>query len=234
MSTPTPSSVPGAPTGQQSDPTAPPTGQAPTATAPPVTPVTPATGAPADTDTAATIARLESDLAAARKDAGRSRVTAKQAAADEARAELTTQLLGILDPSQAGQPATPEQLTQQLTAAQEQARQTAVELAVYRTAPAAGANPDALLDSRAFAAAVAALDPTDTAAVTAAIQAAITANPQLAAQTAPTGPTRGGAEFNGAPTTGPTAAQFGAMDYAARVALYQTDPNLYAQLSAAG
>jgi hypothetical protein len=218
---------------QQADPG---TGQDPTGTAPQPTapPAQQATNGDAGQDTVATIARLEADLSAARAEAGKTRVTAKQKAADDARQELTAQLLSILDPSKAGQPATPEQLTQQLTAAQEQARQTAVELAVYRTAPAAGANPDALLDSRAFATAVAALDPNDTAAVTAAIQAAVTANPRLAAQqAAPAGPTRGGAEFNGAPSHGPNAAQFAAMDYAARVDLYQTNPDLYAQLSAA-
>ncbi|MFE7017564.1 hypothetical protein ACFVAQ_45095 [Streptomyces sp. NPDC057651] len=177
-----------------------------------------------------TIARLETELAAARAEAGKSRVTAKQRAADDARADLTQQLLGILDPSRAGQPATPEQLTAQLTQAQESARTTAVELAVYRTAQAAGANPDALLDSRAFASAVAALDPSDNTAITAAIQAAVTANPRLAAQ-AQQGPARGGAEFNGAPSGGVNAQQFAAMDYAGRADLFQSDPDTYRRLA---
>ncbi|MET8399581.1 hypothetical protein [Streptomyces sp900116325] len=236
MSTPTPSSVPGAPTGQQGETTAQPTGQDPTATAPPATPAAPAapaTGAPADTDTAATIARLESDLAAARKDAGKSRVTAKQQAADDARAELAQQIGKALGIVKDDQPADPAQLTQQLAAEQAKARQTAVELAVYRTAAAAGADADALLDSRQFADAVAQLDPTDTTAITAAITAAIQTNPRLAAAQAPTGPSRGGAEFGGPPAQGVTADQFAAMDYTARTALYESDPDTYRRLAGA-
>ncbi|MFD3829727.1 hypothetical protein [Streptomyces sp. NPDC058621] len=230
MSTPTP----GSPTGQQGDPNAVP-GQepttAPTPTPPPPPPPPPAP-APTDTgdqDPGATIARLESDLAAARSEAGKQRVTAKQQAADTARAELTAQLLGILDPSKAGQEATPEELAQQLTSAQEQARQTAVQLAVYRTATAAGADPDALLDSRQFAAALSDVDPADTAAVTAAIKAAVLANPRLGAK--PAGPPLGGREFNSAPPQGVTSDQFAAMDYAARAELFQTDPTTYRRLA---
>ncbi|MFD9069495.1 hypothetical protein [Streptomyces lasiicapitis] len=127
--------------------------------------------------------------------------------------------------------ATPEQLTQQLTTAQDRARATAVELAVYRTAPSAGANPEALLDSRAFATTVAALDPADTDAVTAAIKAAVTANPRLAAEVQQTGAPRGGAEFSGPPSQGVTPAQFAAMDYAQRAELFQSDPDTYRRLA---
>ncbi|MCY0942594.1 hypothetical protein [Streptomyces antarcticus] len=222
MSTPTPTG----PTGEQGTPNPAPE-QAPAVPPTPTPP--PAAPAPGDQDQAATIARLESDLAAARAEAGKGRVTAKQQAADNARAELTAQLIGILDPSKAGQEATPEELTQQLTTAQAQARQTAVELAVYRSATAAGADPDALLDSRQFADSLADVDPADTAAVTAAIKAAITANPRLGAK--PTGPHIGGSEFNGAPPQGVTATQFAAMPYAERAELYQTDPAMYRRLA---
>ncbi|MFF3353376.1 hypothetical protein ACFYWN_12125 [Streptomyces sp. NPDC002917] len=169
-------------------------GQGPAAPAP--TP-TPAAGAPADTDAAATIARLESDLAAARKDAGKSRVTAKQQAADDARAELAQQIGKALGIVQDDQTADPAKLTEQLTASQAAARQTAVQLAVYRTAAAAGGDADALLDSRSFIDTLTDVDPADATAVTAAITAAVTANPKLAA--APVGPARGGAEFGGPP-----------------------------------
>ncbi|MFJ7267257.1 hypothetical protein ACIQV3_11430 [Streptomyces sp. NPDC099050] len=221
MSTPTPGH-----TGEQGDQNANP-GQDPNAVQPPAPGAAPP--APGEQDQAATIARLESDLAAARAEAGKGRVNAKQQAADTARAELTAQLIGILDPSRAGQQATPEELTQQLTTAQTQARQTAVELAVYRTATAAGADPDALLDSRQFADSLADVDPADTAAVTAAITAAITANPRLGAK--PTGPHIGGSEFSGAPPQGVTATQFAAMPYAERAELYQTDPAMYRRLA---
>lgn len=222
MSTPTP----GSPTGQQGDPSAVP-GQDPN-TAP--TPPTPAPApAPGEQDSAATIARLEADLAAARAEAGKGRVTAKQQAADNARAELTAQLLGILDPSKAGQQATPEELTQQLTTAQAQARQTAVELAVYRTAAAAGGDADALLDSRTFADSLADVDPTDAAAVTAAIKAAVSTNPRLGVR--PAGPQVGGSEFTGAQPQGITAAAFERMPYAERAELYQSDPATYRRLA---
>ncbi|MGI5350215.1 hypothetical protein ACQEU8_36590 [Streptomyces sp. CA-250714] len=223
----------GTPGGQQQGAPAGEGGQDPTGTAPkPTPPAAPPTGEGQQQgeDTAAQIARLETELADARKEAGKTRVTAKQKAADDARAELTQQLLGILDPSKAGEQATPEELTQQLTAAQEQARQTAVELAVYRTAREAGGDPDALLDSRSFAAAVAELDPTDTAAVKAAVEAAVTANPKLAVQQ-PAGPPRSGAEFSGPPSQGVTAQQFAAMDYAQRAELYQSDPDTYRRLA---
>lgn len=222
----TPEGGQGAPGGQD------PAGTAPKPTAPP-------NGQPAagnddgGQDPAATIARLEQELAAARAEAGKNRVTAKQRAADDARQELTQQLLGILDPSRAGQQATPEQLTQQLEAEQSKAKATAVELAVYRTAREAGGDPDALLDSRQFAASIADLDPTDTAAVKSAVEAAVTANPKLAAQTAPAGPARSGSEFTGPPSSAPTAAQFAAMNYAQRVELMQSDPDTYRRLAGA-
>lgn len=82
----------------------------------------------------------------------------------------------------------PAQLTEQLTAAQQAQRQTAVELAVYRTASKHQGDPDALLDSRSFLTAVENLDPTaaDFAAqVDAAIKAAVDSNPKLKAGRVP-------------------------------------------------
>ncbi|MFG7941195.1 hypothetical protein [Streptomyces cacaoi] len=158
---------------------------------------------PAAGDESTLPAWAQKALSDARAEAGKSRVAAKEKAADDARADLAQQIgraLGLVDDDQAPDPAA---LTQQLTTAQEQARTTAVELAVYRAAQAAGADPDALLDSRQFADAVAEVDPTDTAAVRAAIEAAVKANPKLAA---PSGPPRGGAEFAGAPTAPRSAA----------------------------
>ncbi|WP_328361410.1 hypothetical protein OG800_26460 [Streptomyces sp. NBC_00445] len=93
----------------------------------------------------------------------------------------------------------PQWAQRALTDSQAAARTAAVQSAVFRTAAAAGADPVALLDSQTAMAALAAVDPNDAAAVTAAITAAITANPRLAVAPA-TGPTRGGAEFNGPPT----------------------------------
>ncbi|TDC81899.1 hypothetical protein E1193_13430 [Micromonospora sp. KC606] len=86
-------------------------------------------------------------------------------------------------------------------AAAAQARDTAVELAVYKRAGKAGGDPDALLDSTRFRAAVKDLDPTAVDfddKVTDAIKAAIKANPKLAAAvTGGQGPARQGTDHTG-------------------------------------
>ncbi|WP_405459722.1 hypothetical protein OG786_20980 [Streptomyces sp. NBC_00101] len=92
----------------------------------------------------------------------------------------------------------PEKLTQQLTATQGKARQSAVELAVYRAASKHNADPDALLDSRGFLRQVDDLDPDadDFAAkVGDAIKAAVESNTKL--RSAPTPPARSGSEMSG-------------------------------------
>lgn len=76
----------------------------------------------------------------------------------------------------------PAKLTEQLTATQAQAKQAAVELAVYKAAGTHKGDPNALLDSRAFLAKVADLDPAadDFAAqIDAAVKQAVTDNPKL-------------------------------------------------------
>lgn len=81
-------------------------------------------------------------------------------------------------------------------------RTARVELAAYQTAGVHGARADRLLNSRAFVDAVAALDPADAKfgeQLTAAIKSAVDADPDLY-RTTPSGPQRGGAEFNGAPS----------------------------------
>lgn len=85
----------------------------------------------------------------------------------------------------------PEKLTAQLTTEQAKAREAAVQLAVYRNASAAGANPDALLDSASFLRTLAEVDPTNADAVNAAIKTAIDANPRLKATTEDPFPTAG-------------------------------------------
>lgn len=89
----------------------------------------------------------------------------------------------------------PKWAQQQLTQAQEQARTAAVQAAVLRVAPTAGANAAALLDSQSAMTALAAVDTNDQAAVTEAIKAAVQAQPHLAAAV---GPARGGADFGSA------------------------------------
>ncbi len=89
-------------------------------------------------------------------------------------------------------PPTPEELAKQLDEARgetkesrAQARQTQVELAVYKTAGKHGGDPDALLDSRTFANAISKLDPaTDdfNEQVGKAVKTAVDSNPKLAAK----------------------------------------------------
>ncbi|MFD8839852.1 hypothetical protein [Streptomyces griseofuscus] len=109
-------------------------------------------------------------------------------------------------------PPTPEELAKQLDEARgetkesrDQARQTQVELAVYKSAGKHGGDPDALLDSRGFANAIAKLDPAAdsfAADVEAAVKQAVEANPKLAAKAPePAKPQvpAGGAPMSGAP-----------------------------------
>lgn len=123
----------------------------------------------------------------ARREAGDHRVAAKTAAeqaAETARAAMAQEIgkaLGLVKGDDAPDPA---KLTEQLTATQAQARQAAVELAVFKTAAKHQGDPNALLDSRAFMTKVKDLDPTAQDfgdQVDAAIKAAITDNPKLKA-----------------------------------------------------
>lgn len=100
------------------------------------------------------------------------------------------------------EPPDPAMLTQQLTASQSETKQARVELAVWRMSGELGADPDAVLDSRAFGDAVGRLDPSaaDFAEqVQAALAAAVEANPRLRAlPAAPATPAAGAAGDAGA------------------------------------
>ncbi|MXM68292.1 hypothetical protein GR925_33935 [Streptomyces sp. HUCO-GS316] len=117
----------------------------------------------------------------------------------------------------------PQWAQRAITDGQTAGRRAAVQAAIIQAAPGAGADVARLLDSQSFAATVATVDPTDTAAITQAITNAVTAQPWLSAQ-AP-GPARGGADFGGTGAGEVTPAQFAAMSYAERVALHQSDPD---------
>ncbi|WP_405506347.1 hypothetical protein OG323_06080 [Streptomyces cyaneofuscatus] len=108
-------------------------------------------------------------------------------------------------------PPTPEELSAQLAEAQtrtkasdDRARQTQVELAVYKTAGKHGGDPDALLDSRNFAKAIEKLDPTADGfdeAVAKAVKTAVDSNSKLAAKAPKQEPEptpAGGAPMDGA------------------------------------
>lgn len=118
-----------------------------------------------------------------RKEAGDYRTKAK--ANEDGLAQLRDAAAVALGLKQAEQ-VTAEQLTQQLTAAQAQAKQNAIQLAAFRAANAQGVNADALLDSASFLRAADALDHTSadfSAQLSAAVTAALTANPTLRSTT---------------------------------------------------
>jgi hypothetical protein len=110
-------------------------------------------------------------------------------------------------------PLTAEQLAEKLTEEQSRtkesdarARQREVELAVYKTAGRHGGDPDALLDSRSFANAIAKLDPSAgdfDEQVGKAVKAAVDGNKKLAAKAPepkePEPTPAGGAPMDGAP-----------------------------------
>lgn len=182
-----------------SEPTTPVTPAAPaepvTPATPPVTPATPPV-APAETpenpwaDPEAAKAEIEK----LRRENASARVNAKQQAADEAKQNYAKEIGKILGLVKDDEAPDADALTQQLTGAQAAAKNAALELAIYKTAATAKADPAALLDSRAFLDKVAGIDPTDTAALAAAISEATTTNPRFKATQAAA---VGGADFTG-------------------------------------
>lgn len=173
MTAPTPA-APAAPT-PATDPAAPPAEPlAPAAATPtPAAPTEPPKANPWDDPKAA-----QAEIEKLRKENGAARTNAKAQAADEARNELAQSIgkaLGLVK----DEPVDPAALTAQLTTEQAKAHQATVELAVFRAAADAKGDPSALLDSRAFLAKIADIDPADTAAIASAITAAVAENPRL-------------------------------------------------------
>ena len=113
------------------------------------------------------------------QESGSYRIKAKEAA-ETAQKEFADKLavaLG-LKPDAAQDPAA---LTASLTKAQQDALNSARELAVFKSASAAGADPAKLLDRASFLTSIAGIDPSDGAAIKAAIDAAVTADQTLKA-----------------------------------------------------
>lgn len=127
-------------------------------------------------------AAARAEIERLRRENASERVNAKNTAAEAERQRI----LKLLSPE--AESPTVESLSAQiqekdqtLTQAQADAAAAKLELAVYKNAAAAKADPAALLDSNSFRAAVADIDPTDTDAILAAITAATTTNPRLKA-----------------------------------------------------
>lgn len=151
-------------------------------------------------DPAATIARLQKELKTANGEAAKARTSAKKAAADEARTEIVQELgkaLGLIKDDKDA-PPDPAALTAQIEKATAAHRETAVELAVYRSAGKHGADPDALTDSRTFLNSIKGLDPSEEGfvkKVSDAIKKAVETNPKLKA--AGQAPARTSSDFSG-------------------------------------
>lgn len=133
-------------------------------------------------------------IADLRAENAKSRTTAKEQAAEQARADLIAKLsttLGITTDEE--ETPDPEQAASRLATEVEQerarAKTAALELAVYRAATNAGVKADMLLDSRSFADAIVDLDPGDTQAISDAINTVVESRPELR-QVQATGPTR--------------------------------------------
>ncbi|MEU0332223.1 hypothetical protein [Streptomyces sp. NPDC006193] len=153
-----------------------------------------------DEDPAAMIARLQKELKAANADAAKARTNAKKQAADEARNAIVQELgkaLGLVkdDKETPPDPAALKAQIEQATAAH---RETAIELAIYRSAGKHGADPDALTDSRSFLNSIKGLDPSEDGfakKVSEAIKKAVETNPKLKAQGQ--APARTAGDFSG-------------------------------------
>lgn len=177
-------------------------------------------------------AALKAEILRLRGENASSRTNAKQAAADQARKELAQQIgkaLGIVE----GDEVDPAKLTEQLAATKAAQAEAARELAVFKAAATAGADPARLLDSRSFLATIADIDPTDSDAIAAAIKVAVDANPTFKTTQAPVAGASTVDHAGGSGEGAVTAEQFKAMGYGERVALYQSNKALYDQLAAA-
>lgn len=105
----------------------------------------------------------------------------KRQAAETAVKEMQTKLAELLGLEKDQKPDM-DAVARELTVAKEEKKRYMIELAAYKASVKAGANPDALLDSRSFLSKVADLDPqSDTFDddIAKAVSAAVEANPLL-------------------------------------------------------
>lgn len=221
------------PAGQQAE-TTPQTGQpqAPAAAEPKITPAEPKQTEqqlPADETPEAKAARLEAEVTRLRRENGKERVSAKQQAAEDAKAELAQTIGKALGLIKDDQPVDPAVLTAQLQQAQAASRMAEVKLSVYQNA--GDGDPVRLLDSQRFLESIKDVKPDDTEAIKAAIKTAITDNPWLKASPAQAAG-KGGTEFSGGTGEGAISKErFKAMSGKERNDLFQSNPTLYNQLA---
>jgi hypothetical protein len=188
--------------------------------------------APASDEPWADPEKARAEIEKLRRENGAARTNAKQQAADDARAELAQTIGKALGLVQGDEAPTVEQLTQTLGSTTDELRLAKVELAVHKAAPTHQGDANALLDSRAFLAKVADLDPAAAdfqTLVNAAIEKALAENPKLKAvqATGASAVDHAGGSGEGAVTP----EQFAAMKPAEKNALYVSNPTLYRQLA---
>lgn len=151
--------APGAPSNAPAPP-AEPAGPANTPPNPPAPAPAPVASPPGDAQSVDQLpAFAQKIITDARTEAAGYRTQLRDAqAASQQQGELTRKVAEALGIHTNGQPD-PAKLTEQVTAAQAAARQSTVELAVWKAAATAGGNAEALLDSRTFVDTITKLDP---------------------------------------------------------------------------
>lgn len=188
-----PAGAPGAPETPPATPPAPPAPPTPPPAQPPATPPEP----PAANDVQSLPDWAQKMIGDLRNEAAGNRTKAKTA--EEERAELLASIAKAIGNGEDETPD-PAKLTSDLEATRNDARVARVEAAAVRAAVKAGANADALLDSRSFIDAIAGFDPasdTFSTDLESAITKALEANPTL--KTAGQAPGKSGADHTGDP-----------------------------------
>lgn len=178
-----------------------------------------------------TIARLTREVESARKEAGKSRVNAKQAAADEARNATLSKVLEALGVKADGSKKVSLEDVQAESAKKDSSiAQMAAENVVLRRAGALGADADKLLNWSPFTSAVGKLDPGADdyqTQVDALITEQKASNPFLATQAVG----KSGSEIGGSGPQAITKERFDAMSGEELNTLYRNDPATFKRLA---
>lgn len=176
--------------------------------------------------------RVTQELSAARAEAGKQRVNAKQKAAEDRENEVVNKLLNALGRKPDGsKKVTTDELTSEIEAERQHTSSLAAENTVLRVASQAGADPDRLLNWQPFTSELRELDSGDEKygeSVQALIKKYTGANPFLSAQAA----AKTGTEMGSGTASQVTKEQFDKMDGTQLAALAVANPTLYAQLDA--
>lgn len=180
------------------------------------------------------VARLTRELAAARGEAAKGRVTAKEKAANEREADVVGKVLSALGLNKDGEKVqTTDELLANLAGLQKTNRELQMREAVREaTAGVKGADATRLLRDSVFLSEIAEIDPTDSATLKAKVTATLEAAPWLRVEAVPETPKRSGTDMSGGTGEGAlTQEKFRQMSGAERNALYRTNPAEYQRMS---